>query len=175
MAARRPRARKTEPADAADAQPLDAAALRQKALRLLARRERSRAEIAQLLGRYCDDEGAISAVVAELQAAGWLSESRLATSLVLSRRSRAGAARIRQELARRGVARDVIAESTRGLEAGDLEAAMALWRRRFGTPAADRSGRERQMRFLLNRGFSRAVAAKVLRAAQSTDGDDDPA
>jgi regulatory protein len=77
--------------------------------------------------------------------------------------------RIRQELARRGLEPDVIAESTAGLEETDLTAALALWRRRFGQPAADAAGRERQLRFLRNRGFAHGVALQVLRIAARDD------
>ena len=137
-------------------------ALRSKAIRLLARRERSRSELRRLL----DPEGAeyeqVSALLDELQNQGWLSEARLADQLVRGRRSRSSAARVRLELKRRGLDADVIAASTAGLDAGDLQTAMALWQRRFGDAATDRSDRERQMRFLLNRGFSRSIALKVI-------------
>ncbi len=139
------------------------AALRSKAIRLLARRERSRAEMLQLLAPCCEDPGALGALLDDLEARGWLSESRLAAQFVRLRRPRASAARIRQELARRGVEADTVAESTSGLEDGDLAAALALWRRRFGEPAADRTERERQLRFLLHRGFALGIALEVLR------------
>jgi regulatory protein len=157
-------------------EPLDAAALRQKAIRLLARRERSRAEMEQLLAPYCAGErGLLATVLDELESRGWLSEARLAAQFVRSRRHRASAVRIRQDLARRGIQLEVIAESTAGLDQTDLETALALWRRRFGTPAPDRAGRERQLRFLLNRGFGRGLALKVLRLAGSPDACEPPA
>ena len=142
---------------------LDAPALRQKAIRLLARRERSRAELERLLGRHCGEDHDRGPLLDELDARGWLSEPRLAAQVVHSRRSRAGAARIRQELARRGVGAEVIAQATAGLEAGDLATALALWRRRFGKPAGEPAERARQVRFLLNRGFGYGVALEVLR------------
>lgn len=155
-------------------EPLDAPALRQKAIRLLARRDRSRAEMQRLLAAYCADDAMIAALLDELQARDWLSEARLAAQLVHSRRSRSGALRIRQELTRRGLKPDVIEESTAGLEQTDLAAALDLWRRRFGQPAADRRQRERQLRFLLNRGFSHGTALQVLRLAHGAD-ESDPA
>ena len=151
---------------------LDPDALREKAIRLLARRERSRLELAQRLAPYCEDEAALAAVLDELEARGWLSESRFAAQLVRLRRPRAGAARIRQELAHRGVSREVIAEATTGLEGSDAEAAAALWRRRFGRPAADPAERERQLRYLVQRGFGRGVALAVLRQVER-DAEDD--
>jgi regulatory protein len=142
---------------------LDGAALRQKAFRLLARRERSRAEMQRLLGPYCAEEGGLAMLLDDLQARGSLSESRLAAQFVHSRRSRSSASRIRQQLALRGVEAEVIRQSTEGLEAGDLATALALWRRRFGAPATEPSQRARQVRFLLNRGFGYGIALEVLR------------
>lgn len=149
----------------ATAEPDTAAELRARALRLLARRDRSRVELQRLLSHHCSDANAVAALLDELQARGWLSEARLAEQYVDKRRSRASAARLRQEMARRGLTEEVITGATAGLEADDFGIALALWRKRFREPAADRAGRERQLRFLLNRGFSRAVALKTLRAA----------
>jgi regulatory protein len=148
---------------------LDAEALRRKAISLLARRDRSRSEMQRLLARRCENPALVTQVLDELAQRGWLSEARLASQLIDTRRSRAGAARIRQEMARRGLGRDVIETATAGLEATDLDAAVALWRRRFGTVAADRAERARQVRFLLQRGFGHGVALKVLRIAERDD------
>jgi regulatory protein len=154
---------------------VDAEALRRKAIALLARRDRSRSEMQQLLGRRCPDSFLVAAVLDELQARGWLSEGRLAAQLVHSQRSRAGAARIRREMSRRGIDPDVIAAASAGLETGDRAAALALWRRRFGTVAADRRQRERQLRFLLQRGFGPGLALEVLRIAAREEGDSEMA
>jgi len=143
--------------------------LSDRACRLLARRDRSRAEMQRYLERYCDDAEIVTRLLDDLQSRGWLSESRLADQVIRSRRARASAGRIRQEMARRGISDDVIAQSTAGLDAGDLDFALALWRKRFLAPPADRSQRERQLRFLLNRGFSLAIALKVLRTAGAND------
>jgi len=117
------------------------------------------------LERYCDDDQVVARLLDDLQSRGLLSESRLADQVIRSRRARASAGRIRQEMGRRGISDDVIAQSTAGLDDGDLNSALDLWRKRFRAPPADRSQRERQLRFLLNRGFSLAIALKVLRTA----------
>lgn len=146
--------------------------LRGRAIRLLARRERSRAELQQLLDPEGSEREIVAALLDELQQQGWLSEARLAEQVVNARRSRFSAARVRLELKRRGLHADAVSQATQGLEAGDLATATALWQRRFGTAAADRSERERQLRFLLTRGFSRSVALKVLRNAGDPGPDD---
>lgn len=149
-----------------------AQALRSKAIRLLARRDRSRAELQQLLDPSGTEREMVAALLDELQHLGWLSEGRLAEQWVNSRRARVGAARIRMELQRRGLNADAVEQATVGLEAGDLATAAALWQRRFGEVPADRKQRERQLRFLLTRGFSRSVALKVLRDAGNSVPDD---
>jgi regulatory protein len=144
-------------------------ALRGKALRLLARRERSRAELARLLDPQGANASEVSAVLDVLQQDGSLSDVRLAEHVLRAQRPRRGALRIRHEMARRGLPAEVITSATNGLEDGDLAAAFALWQKRFGQVAAERAERERQLRFLLNRGFSRSTALKVLRQAGAQD------
>jgi regulatory protein len=141
------------------------AALAKIAYRHLARRDRSRLEMQRLLASHCSNTEVVNRLLDQLQSRGWLSDVRMAGQLVDMRRARMGAQRLRQEMARRGLAPEVIAQSTVGLEQTDLEIAAALWRKRFREPAVDRKERERQIRFLLNRGFSQAIALKVLRAA----------
>ena len=121
------------------------------------------------LERHCADAEAVARLLDELSSRGWLCEDRLADQLIRSRRARASARGIRHEMARRGIADDVIAQSTVGLEEGDLPSAAKLLRKRFPLPPADRAERERQFRFLVNRGFSRTVALKAVRA----QGDDE--
>lgn len=146
--------------------------LRSKALRLLARRERSRAELERLLDPQGSNAGDVRALLDHLQEQGWLSEARLAEQVVRARRGRGSAARVRQVMARRGLPADVIAEATAGLDAGDLATASALWRKRFAHAATELSERERQLRFLLGRGFSRSIALKVLRLAGAPEATD---
>ena len=151
------------------------ATLRSRAIRLLARRERSRDELRRLLDPGGAQPDEIRTLLDTLERDGWLSDQRLAEQLVNQRRPRGSAARLRHEMARRGLRAEVISESTTRLEESDLPTAMALWRRRFGAIALGRSERERQIRFLLNRGFSRAVALKVLSAGATAEGSHDEA
>lgn len=136
-----------------------------RAYRWLARRDRSRSEMQAYLERYCEDHAAVVRMLDELEQRGYLSETRLADQVIRAQRARSSAARIRQQLARRGVGAEVIAATTETLDRGDLQAALALWHKRFRELPSDRATRERQIRYLLNRGFSHAIALKVLREA----------
>jgi len=147
----------------------DGPSLKGRALRLLSQREHSRAELERKLARHEEEPGTLARALDELAAKDFISEPRVVASVLHQRAARAGAARVRQELQAKGVAPAAIAEAVAGLQATELERATALWRRRFEAPPADAKERAKQMRFLLARGFSAAVAAKVLRS----DFDDD--
>ena len=81
--------------------------LRQKAIRLLARREHTRAELTRKLAAYGTPEE-IATLLADMQAAQLQSDTRAAESYVRSHAARLGAARLRQNLKTRGVASELI-------------------------------------------------------------------
>lgn len=137
--------------------------LRARALRLLARREHSRQELRRKLGTTGDaDPELIEAVLDDLQQEGWLSEQRLAEQLVGQARQRYGARRVLQRLRDKGVGGEVLDRAADTLRAQDLASARALWRKRFGQPAATLQEKAKQARFLAGRGFSAEVIARVL-------------
>jgi regulatory protein len=121
------------------------------------------------LERFSSDPDAIERLLHDLASRGWLSEDRLAEQVIRSRRARGSAQRTRQEMSRRGISEDVIAQSTAGLDDGDLSVAKRLLRKRFRLPAVDQAERERQLRFLVNRGFNRAIGLKAVRAGADDD------
>ena len=97
----------------------------------------------------------------ELEAARHLSDARFAESRVHARAKRQGTARIRQELARHGVALDP--ETVQQLRETELERARAVWQRKYGgLPPSDPAERARQMRFLVARGFASEVVRRVV-------------
>ena len=123
-----------------------APSLKSRALRLLSQREHSRTE-----------------ALDELMAKDFINETRVVQSVVNQRAARMGAARVRQELQHKGIAPEAIAEAVAGLKDTELERARGVWQRRFDALPADAKERARQGRFLLARGFSGAVVARVLR------------
>lgn len=145
-----------------------------RALRHLARREHSRAELERKLARQVDDEpGApaaerIAAALDELQAHGLLSDERAAASVLAGQGARYGARKLRQTLQAKGLAPDLVAATLQQARGSELERAREVWRRRFGTPATDAAGRARQMRFLAGRGFDADIIRRVV---QGGDGD----
>jgi regulatory protein len=143
------------------------------AVRYLARRDYSRAELAQRLAQRGIAADAIEIVLDQLTAAGYLSDERYAASVVAQRAGRYGKRAIAYALKERGVAADAAAAALAPLAAADeLADAMALWRTRFGTPPATDRDKARQVRFLQARGYPLSVVLKVLRAAGAGDLDE---
>ena len=140
-----------------------APSLKGRALRFLSQREHSRAELERKLAKYEEEPGTLARALDELAAKDFISEARVVESVLHQRAPRLGALRVRQELVQKGIAPEAIAEAVAALQATELERAREVWRRRFATPAQDGSGRAKQARFLLARGFSGAVVGKVLR------------
>ena len=140
-----------------------APSLKGRALRLLSQREHSRAELERKLAKYEDVPGTLAQALDELAAKDFINEARVVQSVVHQRAPRVGAARVRQELQQKGVDPSDIAEAVAGLQDSETSRAFEVWRRRFEAPPQDAKERARQMRFLMARGFSGAVVAKVLR------------
>jgi len=142
--------------------------LKGRALRLLAGREHSRAELERKLAEHETEPGELARVLDELQAKGFISEQRVVESLVHRRAARLGTGRLKQELQAKGVSPQAVAEVVDALRRTEEERAREVWRKKFGEPAPDAAGRARQMRFLASRGF----AAEAIRRVVS-GGDDD--
>ena len=124
--------------------------LKARALRHLAAREHSRAELAAKLARFVTDEdepGAVERVLDELAAKGFIDEARVAESLLHRRAPRLGNARVLQELRAKGVPEDLIRSAAGELRDTELARAREVWRKRFGQPPRDAAERARQLRF----------------------------
>ena len=136
--------------------------LKAKALRMLARREHSRAELARKLAADGTRED-IHAVLDQLERSGLLSDARFAEAYVSSRAARVGNARLRHDLRARGIAEDAIAAALPAEAHSETERAREVWRRKFAAPPADRADYARQARFLQQRGFAVDIIRKVLK------------
>lgn len=147
--------------------------LKARALRLLASREHSRAELERKLRAFEATPGELAQALDALEAKGFIDAQRVAESVVHRRASRLGSARIRQELRDKGLDDDTVAEALAPLLETEFERARAVWRSRFQAAPADAAERARQMRFLLARGFSGDVVRRVLAASGTPDDDED--
>ena len=143
--------------------------LKSRALRHLAAREHSRAELERKLRGPDTDAGELARTLDELEAKGFISAERVAESVLHRRSGRFGAARIRRELQDKGLDVETVQHAVERLQATELKRARDVWRRKFGEPAADAAGRAKQMRFLASRGFGADAIRRVVAGA----GDDD--
>ena len=153
--------------------PMPQPSLKGRALRCLAAREHSRAELLRKLAPYAEEPGQIERVLDELQAKGFISEERVAASLLHRRAARLGDQRIRQELQAKGLDAPTVAQALDQLRGTERERAQAVWQRKFGMPAQDAKERARQMRFLLARGFAADVVRRVVRGGAGPEADTD--
>ena len=143
----------------------EASELRERAMRLLARREHSRAELARKLGQSGFNACDIQPLLDEFEQKRWLSDRRFAESYVADHRSRAGAVKLAFDLRQRGVADNIIEAVLSDNRDSELERAQAVWQKKFGSAPTDMTEKARQMRFLQSRGFGTEVIRRVIHDA----------
>ena len=154
--------------------------LKGRALRLLAAREHSRAELERKLAapRGADaavpDAAELARVLDELAAKGFISEQRVVESVLHRRAGKLGAARVLHELRQKGVSDAALAQAQHALRDTELARARAVWQRKFGRVATSAPERARQLRFLAARGFSGEVARRAVEG-DGAEGDPAPA
>lgn len=147
----------------------DQISLKGRALRLLAGREHSRAELQRKLSAHETEPGELAKALDELEAKGFINEQRVLESVVHRRAARLGSARVRQELQAKGLNPQAVAEAVAGLQDSEEARAREVWRKKFGAPPSDAAAHGKQMRFLLTRGFSADVVRRVVRGAPADD------
>ncbi|HET6598535.1 MAG TPA: recombination regulator RecX [Burkholderiaceae bacterium] len=159
--------------------------LKARALQYLAQREHSRLELRRKLLPHARADALavpetgsqtgtaperVEAVLDWLEAHAYLSQERFVESRVHARAARFGNLRIRQELKQHALM--LPADTAQALRTSELERARAVRERKFGAVPADASGRARQARFLVGRGFSPDTIRQALRGG-GTESDDD--
>jgi regulatory protein len=137
--------------------------LRDRALKALARREHSRQELQARLQPFAEDAHELELVLDDLEKRGWLSEARFVEQLTTVRRRRFGAARILHELREKGVSETALAAAQSQLKDSEVDAARAVWKKKFGSLPTTPEERAKQSRFLASRGFSAEVVHAVLK------------
>jgi len=172
--------------------------LRARALRLLARREYSRQELANKLrsrpapkparrserdafvaDTFADatyeppSETDVNTLLDDLERRKMLSDDRYADMRARLRAPRYGDSRLRQELAQKGINRDTIA-NVLSEQPDELARCHALWLRKFGHLPCDMNERMKQTRHLASRGFAMRIIQQVLRGEHPADADSAP-
>ncbi|MCX7263786.1 MAG: recombination regulator RecX [Burkholderiales bacterium] len=153
------------------AQPGFKLSLKGRALRLLSQREHSRAELVRKLSPHEEVPGELAQALDDLQAKGFIDETRVLESVLNHRTAKLGNGRIKQELQAKGLAPAAVAQAMLDLKDSELERAKGVWQKKFGAPAADANERAKHYRFLLTRGFSSEVVRKVVKQSGAPDED----
>ena len=148
--------------------------LKGRALRLLSQREHSRTELERKLAPHEEVPGELAKALDELQARDFINDGRAVDSVVNRRSGKLGSARIKQELAAKGLSGEAVSEALESLKDTEFSRAQEVWRKKFGTPAQDPQARAKHMRFLITRGFNAEVVRRVVKGEGFTvDLDDD--
>ncbi|KQR42832.1 recombination regulator RecX [Acidovorax sp. Leaf160] len=147
--------------------------LKGRALRLLAQREHSRAELQTKLARHVQEGEDLAAVLDELEAKDFINPARVADSVVHRRAPRLGTQRVLQELRSKGLDEALVRAAAERLKDTELDRAREVWRRRFDGPPQDLKERARQTRFLMTRGFGGDTVRKVLNGTAGRHDDED--
>lgn len=138
------------------------------ALRHLSRRDRTEAELRRHLAAKDVGEPEADAAIVEIRRMGYLDDGRYARTFAEDRRNLDawGAKRIERRLIELGVDREHVAAALAEHGGRDeLEAALALLRRRFGddVPSGERE-RERALGVLVRKGYELELAYDAVRA-----------
>mgnify|MGYP006196786733 CR=1 FL=1 len=133
--------------------------LKVRALRYLAGREHSRAELERKLAPHAESAGALQALLGELEQKKQLSNERFAEQRAHVLARKYGPAHIRHDLKAKGVPEHLI---ERVSAAGELETARAILQRKYRSAPATREERARRARFLQGRGFSAEVVHRLV-------------
>ena len=143
--------------------------LKGRALRLLSQREHSRTELERKLAQHEEVPGELVKALDELQARDFINDGRTVDSVVNRRSGKLGSARIKQELAAKGLSGEAVFEALEGLKDTEFSRAQEVWRKKFGTPTQDPHERAKHMRFLITRGFSAEVVRRVVKGDEPSD------
>ncbi len=138
-----------------------------RAVRLLARREHTRAELARKLAPHGTEEE-IDTVLNELARSGLQSDARFAESYLRSQAGRLGGARLRQTLRQKGVGAELVQAQVEDLP-DELARARVVWQKKFAAVPADAKEWAKQARFLQGRGFSSEIIRKLLKETGEID------
>jgi regulatory protein len=136
--------------------------LRERALRLLARREHSRAELTRKLGTAGFAQVDIDALLDEFEKQNWLSDQRFAESYIADHRARAGSIKLAYDLRQRGVPASIIDALLSENQDSELERAREVWKKKFGAPPMDAAEKAKHIRFMQSRGFASEVIRRVI-------------
>ena len=135
-------------------------------MRLLARREHSRVELARKLAAHVAEGDDMNAILDELAAKGWLSDVRFAEQSIRAKARRFGPRKLAYDLRAKGVDEASIAAGLKAAGVDGVSSIEKVWRSRFRAAPADVGEKQRQVRFLQGRGFAIDEAFSYLKTLE---------
>jgi regulatory protein len=127
---------------------------KQQLIKLLARREYSRAELVDKIQPQNPEQSKLlKNILDDFEDKGVISDVRVIESVVRRLSPKWGIIRIQQEFSKKGVALDKTEIVCRQLQETEVERAYSIWQRKFQLPATLKE-KTKQIRFLSHRGFS---------------------
>ena len=139
--------------------------LKARALRYLFARDYSRTELAHNLAPHAHESGELRRLLDIFEATRLLFNFRFCDPLVIRRARRFGNSRNLTEVQSQGSGGTDLAAAKAEMIAGEVARARHDWQRKFGTAGRDAAERAKQMRFMLQRGFSHTAIKKVMQGA----------
>lgn len=135
--------------------------LKNRALMYLSHREMSQLELKRKLIPYAKNEEEIDTLLAEFADLNWQSDKRFTEAFINNKSRKHGSIRLKQELAAKGINADTIAEYLPDATI-DLQHACEILRKKFKQPANNTLDKQKQIRFLVYRGFTFGVAQQAV-------------
>lgn len=136
--------------------------LKARALRYLSIREYSPKELAKRLAPYAEEGDDLMALMQWLGDHGFLSEERFAEAFVRRRSARYGSQRVLRELEMHDVDEKTLDEAKSVMSETEFERALHIWQKKFDNKPADALEKAKQIRFLMQRGFSGDIVRRIL-------------
>jgi regulatory protein len=140
--------------------------LRVRAMRFLARREHSRAELKRKLAPKVAEGEDIDAVLDDLAKRGWLSDVRFAEQTARAKARRFGPRKLAHYLRSCGVDDETIGAGIRNAGVDGVSSLESIWHSRFRAAPASEREKIRQVRFLQGRGFEIDTIFKFLKTLE---------
>ena len=140
--------------------------LRVRAMRFLARREHSRAELRRKLASRAAEGEDLDALLDDLAKRGWLSDIRFAEQIARAKARRFGPRKLAHYLKSCGVDDESIEAGIRNAGADGTSSLESIWHSRFRAAPASEREKMRQVRFLQGRGFEIDAIFKFLKTLE---------
>lgn len=156
--------------DSSTREQLSGRKLRERALDLLSRRDHSRLELRQKLCQKGGDRDEVEGLLEDFERLGYLDDRRFAENFVRYRSGKAwGRRRYQQELFKRGVVADIIAEVLESCPEIDREAQDEKLRRLVERETQKGKPADKIAASLARKGFSQPAIRRALRELNSYD------